>query len=108
MSWGTDFTADIFLRNMTFQSKGMLEDAIEEKENDIKTIEAHIKMWACSTPKDIFTTTEVDSLLITIAGEVDDMLEWYRETLLILKDLRRYLEYVNENNIDLTQKHETD
>lgn len=107
MSWGTEFTTDIFLSHLTFKSKGMLTDAITDKEDDIANIESHIKMWASSTPKDI-CIDHSDDVIGFIASEIEILLGEYRDTVRVLSDLRRYLEYVEGNNIDLTQKHEAD
>ena len=107
MSWGTEFKTDIFLRSLTFQSKGMLTDAIAEKEADITNIESHIKMWASATPKDVCIDRS-DDVIGFIASEVEILMGEYRNTVILLTDLKRYLEYVEENEIDLTQKHEID
>ena len=108
MSWGTDFTTDIFLSHLVFQNIGMLKDAISDKEKDLADYEAQIKMWAASTPRDVFTTTENEPLIPTIAYEVDQVLAEYKETALSLKDLYRYLEYVEENKIDLSHDQNAD
>jgi hypothetical protein len=87
---------------------GELRDAIDEKENDLENIEAHIKMWASATPKDVFITSDDGSLLSAISFEVNEILADYKDTLLILKDLRLYLEYVEENKIDLSNDKDAD
>ena len=107
MSWGTEFPIDIFLSHMTFKSKGELTDAIEEKEKDIANIESHIKMWASATPKDVFITNDDGSLLSAISFEVNEILAEYKETVFSLKDLYRYLEYIEENQIDLSNDKNT-
>lgn len=101
MSWGTDFKTDIFLSHLVFQSIGMLKDAIADKEKDLSDYSAQIKMWASSTPKDVFVTEEDGALISAISYEVDQILAEYSETVLSLRDLQRYLEHVEENNIDL-------
>ena len=108
MSWGTDFTTDIFLSHLVFQNIGMLKDAISDKENDLAEYEAQIKMWAASTPKDVFTAKGNDPLIATIAYEVDEVLAEYKEIALSLRDLNRYLEHVEENKIDLSHDQNAD
>ena len=53
MGWGTDFKTDIYLNRMIFNSKGELEDKIEELEKGITTCKEKLLMFASSTPKDI-------------------------------------------------------
>ena len=108
MGWGTPFNYEIYLNRIIFNNVYQLKEAIEEKEKDIANIEAHIKMWASATPKDVFITEDDGSLLSAISFEVNEILAEYRDTLLILNDLRRYLEYVEDNKIDLTKTNETD
>lgn len=92
MSWGTDFTADIFLNRLVFQNKYELESKIEEVEHDINVIEKQISMFCASTPRDIVSDDWKDDAIMFLEIKTRELFEEYRNLVRLHSDLCYYLE----------------
>ena len=98
MSWGTDFTSNIFISHKILTSKYDLENYIEEIEDDIKFYETRLQMLAIATPKDIVNAD--DNAISNIQIEVNDALEVLRECYVNLYKADLYEQYFNKTNVE--------
>jgi hypothetical protein len=108
MGWGTDFKADLYLSRIIFTSIGEIEDKLKEYDESINNIEAEIKMYASSTPKDIIPDDYKDEPINWLTLRLNELYENYRESLINGFKLSLYLEYVEENKIDLLKENKKD
>jgi hypothetical protein len=108
MSWGTDFRTDIFISKQVFGSKGDIEMKLEELDKTINGIEAQIKMYASSTPKDIIPDDWKEEPVNWLDIRLNELFENYQEALDERYKIYLYRDYVNENNIDLTKNNNTE
>lgn len=106
MGWGTDFTANIFLNKVSYNTKDDVQDAIEDLQLEIVVYEQQIMMFASSTPKDIIPEDWKDNSIGFLFREINTLLREYNENLNNLFRLRLYLEHLNENNITKISKQE--
>ncbi|MDA3856282.1 MAG: hypothetical protein PF569_08545 [Candidatus Woesearchaeota archaeon] len=99
MSWGIDFTTDIFLSRIQINSKEHLVDIIEEKEEDLKSIEALLKMYTSSNPKDIIPEDWKEESIMFLNLKLEELFSDQRELIETLKDLYYYKEYLENEKI---------
>lgn len=103
MGWGIEFKTDVYLSRQSYSSKIDVEDKISELTTEIKDLEASLKMYAASTPRDIIfrsedAADEVDDAISYINLRVTEFLEFYRESVVDRHKLQLYLEYLNDGN----------
>ena len=96
MSWGIEFNIDIFLSHVSVNSKGELEDLIQEKEQDIARYKEAMLMYASSSPKEITPEDWREESINFIQNQVNMIFVDYEETLNLLKDLYYYREYLKD------------
>jgi hypothetical protein len=98
MSWGTDFTTDIFLSHLTFETISEIDDKIKEIENDIADNMAKLKMWAASNPSDIIPNDYNDDIISYISSEINIIIESILDDNISLYKIKLYREYFIKNN----------
>lgn len=98
MSWGIDFTADIFLSRQSYSGKDEVQDKIRELDELITDCEGKLKMYATATPRDIISPDGSEDPINWISQRINEELELYREYLIDRFKLDLYLEYLNTNN----------
>lgn len=98
MSWGTDFTTDIFLSHLTFNNKWEVEELIKEKEMYLSTIKEQVAMFVSSNPKDIIPKEWEDEPIRFLQNQINELFNDYDEEHSILLNLYKYLEVFDEQN----------
>ena len=82
MSWGTDFTADIYISRERFKNEYELDSKIEETKEWIQTIREKILM-ACMGGKDSFNLKDCEDnecdAIDVIHKNVNEWLDWLLE-----------------------------
>lgn len=96
MGWGIDFKADVFLSRQSYASKNEVEDRIRELESEINDCEATLKMYAASTPKDVYVLDGNESAIGWLNIEVNTQFGLYKDYLYNKYQLELYLEYLND------------
>jgi hypothetical protein len=83
MGWGTTFTADIFFSKEHIDNLYQLESKIEDAERDIRTCRERILMHCAAgvnaAPKYDCEENVIDSPLMCIHNEVNELFDWYEE-----------------------------
>lgn len=97
MTWGTDFTADIFLIREEYQNVVQLDDAITEIDADIKKYETQINMFASATPKDIIPEDWTEEPIRWIADQIFLIITEYNELIIRRYNLELYKEYLQKD-----------
>lgn len=98
MSWGTEFTVDIYLDRTSFNCKQDLVDAIEIVEQNIKLVEDKLYMYAIANVNDLIPKgTEVD-FVGYVQNQVEELLTDYKKYNERLVNLRHYLTVYKEGN----------
>lgn len=101
MSWGTDFKTNVFLSRQIFRTKVEVEEAIKEKEGQIRTDTELLMMIAMANPKDLATEDEdvLYSMRNRVSDHINDIISTQRElTLLYL-----YLDAIEDGTAKLTE-----
>ena len=104
MGWGTTFTTDIFLSRMSFDSKSEVEDKITEINNYVDICKTNIKLYASSTPRDIIPEDWKDEPIQWINNKLDEEFNSLSEYENELRLLNQYLNYLEENDINIIKK----
>jgi len=86
MSSGTIIKADLYIYGLFFRDEEDVRDHIKEVTSSMENIKSKLKMHAISTPKDIYTDSEED-VIFRVNADVDDLLEYYDEQLILLTKL---------------------
>jgi hypothetical protein len=97
MGWGTQFTTDVYLSRMSFDSKWELRDKIKEEEESIKSIQLEIAMMVAATPKDIVTDSDTENAVTNLKFKLNELFEWLEETYFLLAKLYQLQQYLEEN-----------
>ena len=92
MGWGTDFTYDEFISRKSFGSKGEINDAIEELENEISNYETSFMMKAVADPRIIPDKEDKGSIVASIQDSMMENFEYYKQDIITLHKLRMFLE----------------
>ena len=96
MTWGTDFSIDIFLSRQEYKSKFDVEDKIKELDEQINDCESQIKMYVSATPKDIVPSEYSEEQISWLNNQINEHLEMYREYITDRFKLELYLEYLSQ------------
>ena len=93
---GTDFTYDEFIPRKFFENKAQIEYYIEELEEELNDYKVRLMVYAVSDPENLVELDDDRSITDAIVYTMEDVLEWYDETLLKLYRSRKYLEIYTE------------
>jgi hypothetical protein len=99
MGWGTDFKADIFLNKVTYSSKGLLEDDINETKKDIQRCKNYIIIMTSSGAYNLVPDEWKSDIVSWINSEIKTITDSMEEYYIKLVKLELYLEYVKENKL---------
>ncbi|MFA5366527.1 MAG: hypothetical protein WC333_01195 [Dehalococcoidia bacterium] len=77
---------------------------LEELDKTIEDIKAQIKMYSSATPKDIMPEDWKEEPINWLSTRLDELFENYEEKVIEMFKISMYLDYVLENNIDLSKK----
>jgi hypothetical protein len=96
MSWGLDFTADIYMSRVSDFDRNpyRVKEEIENINDEISDIEEMIKMYAASNMADV-VIEEVDRIHY-IHGEVTSLLTEFYELVCKKEKLKLYLETLEQ------------
>lgn len=101
MGYGTEFTTDIYINRMVFNSRYELDDKIKELENYIELSKRELLAFAVSTPKDVITEKnedgEIENPIDQILRRTSEAFEWMEDNYRELNKLYQFQEYLNEN-----------
>jgi len=100
MSWGTNFSTDIFLSRQEYKSKFDVEDRIKELDEQINDCEVQIKMYVSATPKDIVPTEYSEEQISWLNHQINEQFEMYRESVIDRFRLVLYLEFLEQKPED--------
>ena len=95
MSWGTEFTANVLIRNTTINSAEEAERLIDSTEYQVNQEITHLKMLASGNIKDI-TPDDAEPLYFA-SNTVDELVESIREKTILIAYLNLYLGANGEN-----------
>jgi hypothetical protein len=98
MSWGTDFTTDIFLPYLTFETLSEIDDKIKELEEEIVENMSKLKMWAASNPSDVISNDYKDDVMTYISSEINSIMELLLDHNIALYQIKLYRKYFIEHN----------
>ena len=98
MSWGTEFTVDIYLDRTSFNCKQDLVDAIEIVSESIVDIEDKLRMYAISNVKDIVPKEWEDEPVRWVHDQIEELLTDYKEYTERLVNLKHYLTVYKDAN----------
>lgn len=101
MSWGTDFKADLFIRNIIVKTKEEADYRLEDVISDNQDIVSKIKMMVAARPTDLVDKSEGDDVIDTLSYKVDELLEEYRDNqrlIFLLNAFKQSLDDVEEKN----------
>lgn len=108
MSWGIDFTTNIFISHINVDNKYELQEKIDELKKSIEDITAKLKMFAVSNSKDVAPKDLDYSLIDYISTEVDNLVDELLDCQVTLYKLLLYQDYLifkdssQDLNIDST------
>ncbi len=94
--WGTNFTYEDYIIRKEFKNKFEIEDYIEELQEEITQCELDLIVYAISDPENILELDEERSIVNAVMQTVTSTLEWYKEAVIKLDQVRRYLEVYTE------------
>lgn len=97
MGWGTNFVYEEYISRRVFGSKGEIEDAIEELENDINEYEISFIARAVADPTIIPDPEDERSTVTSIQYRMMEDFEYYRQSIITLHKLRMFLEVTTLN-----------
>ena len=90
MSWGTEFTANVLIRNTTINSVKDAERIIDITEYQINQHITHLKMIASGNIKEL-TPNDTEPLYFA-SNTVDELVESIREKTILIAYLNLYLQ----------------
>lgn len=90
MSWGTEFTANIFIRNMDVKSIQEAKNLIETTTDEINQDTSYLKMLVSGNIKEL-TPSDTEPLYFA-SNTVDELVESIREKTILIAYLNLYLQ----------------
>lgn len=102
MGWGTSFNAEIYLNKQLYYSMGEIEDAIQDRQEDIQRAREVLLMTAMAHPNDL--TTEGQDTLYAIRNIINEQLETIEESVRDLLNLKAYQEAIEEGKASLSKR----
>lgn len=97
MSWGTEFTANVYLQRQIFESKGGAEDAIKESELEISRYKEQLLILASCNPRDLLQEEDND-LINEIQNRITDIVNIIRDEQRNITLLNLFLHEINKGN----------
>jgi len=96
MSWGIDFTANIFLSRQDYnKNESLVKDKINEEDIEISNIKMKLAMLVGATPNTIIGEEWKDDILNGITNELIILLDDLQELLVDKYKLVLYLKYLD-------------
>lgn len=96
MGWGTEFKYDIYLSRRVYRAKWEVEDDVKNVEKEVERTKEQILMFCSASPNTIVSEDYKDEAVNYIHREVSELFEFYEEQLLLLQNLKCYLEVYDE------------
>lgn len=101
MGWGTSLYSKIYFDRLTLDTKNKVEECLEKVQGDLLYCRTRIKNLVLMTEPNKFFTDPTQDLIITLNNEVDELLEWYDDLVILESKLQQLLfewdELVDEN-----------
>ena len=101
MSCGTEFSANVLIRNTTINSAEEAERLIDSTEYQINQEITHLKMLASGNIKEL--TRDDTEPLYFASNTVDELVESIREKTILIAYLNLYLQANGENKMSKMQ-----
>ena len=102
MGGGTEFKADIYLNKQLYYTMSELEEAIQEREEDIQRAKEMLLMMAVARPNDL--ATEDQEPLYAIRNMVNDWVETIEESVRDMLNLQSYKQAIEEGKAKLSKR----
>jgi len=97
MSWGTDFTYNVYISHKTFTCKEDVEQEIASVEESIRISKERILMFASSTPNAVIPQEWQEEAVRFIHTEVGDLLQEIMDDVKLLTKLEMLRNHYDEN-----------
>lgn len=99
MSWGVDFSADIFLSHQDYQGNiYQVEDAIQEHKQSLNLLTNSVLMYCSANLKDVVPEEWKDDSIEWLRGFMVDILDQIKILNCDVLKLELYKEYLTEKN----------
>lgn len=92
MSWGTDFTADLYLNRMKFSSKLHAEERLQEEIDLLESIRTKVAMFSSSNIRELVPSDWEEQPIDFIYNSVQELLDEYDEVSRLVFLLETYIE----------------
>lgn len=102
MSYGTEFSADIFLSRRIFYNQRELSEAIADVEEELRAYREILLMVAMSNPKDLVEADE--DVLYATRNRVNDIIDNIMDKQGELTLLNIYQECINEGKVKFEEQ----
>lgn len=91
MGWGTSLYSEIYFDRLTLDTKNKVEECLEKVQGDLLYCRTRIKNLVLMTEPNKFFTDPTQDLIITLNNEVDELLEWYDDLVILESKLHQLL-----------------
>ena len=104
MSWGTDFTTNIYLSRQVFRTEGEIEEEIISKRESLQKSKELVLMYAIGNWSEI---KDKEDDIYTLQFMIDELVQDISTTSTEIYKLELYLDAVKEGKAKLTTNEET-
>ena len=104
MSWGTDFTTNIYLSRQVFRTEGEIEGEIISKRESLQKSKELVLMYAIGNWSEI---KDKEDDIYTLQFMIDELVQDISTTSTEIYKLELYLDAVKEGKAKLTTNEET-
>ena len=104
MSWGTDFTTNIYLSRQVFRTEGEIEGEIISKRESLQKSKELVLMYAIGNWSEI---KDKEDDIYTLQFMIDELVQDISTTSTEIYKLELYLDAVKEGKAKLTTDEET-
>jgi DNA-binding transcriptional regulator WhiA len=80
MAWGTEFTADLYLSRLQFNSVEEIDQAIQDENDNIARVFNRLTMLAAGSAKDLVSPEYEGDVMGFINFEINDAEQTFRES----------------------------
>lgn len=94
--WGTDFKTNIFLKRIIVKNIQEVKNLLEEKQEELDSINIQLIMYASSSPSEILSNEDKEDSISSIYYKIRELLRDQEEVIKIIHDLNHCLEYLEE------------